>query len=36
LSDVSVELLLSDSESAAAPASPITLPYRLQRVEEGQ
>ncbi len=38
-SDVSVALLLSASESAAAPASPISLlyrVYRLQRGEEGQ
>ena len=35
-SDVSVALLLSASESAAAPASPIRLPPRLQRGEEGQ
>jgi hypothetical protein len=35
-SDVSVALLLSASESAAAPASPISLLYRLQRGEEGQ
>ena len=32
---VSVALLLSASESAVAPASPIWLPYRLQRGEEG-
>jgi hypothetical protein len=36
LSDLSVALRLSASESAAAPASPILLPYRLQRGEEGQ
>jgi hypothetical protein len=35
-SDVSVALLLSASESAAAPASPIWLRPRLQRGEEGQ
>jgi hypothetical protein len=35
-SDVSVALILSDSESAAAPASPIRLLFRLQRGEEGQ
>ena len=35
-SDVSVALLLSDSESAAVPASPIWLSIRLQRGEEGQ
>jgi hypothetical protein len=35
-SSVSVELLLSASESAAAPASPIFLNCRLQRWEEGQ
>ena len=35
-SDVSVALLLSDSESAAAPASPIWLFFRLQRGGEGQ
>jgi hypothetical protein len=35
LSDVSVALLLSASESAAAPASPIWLLNRLQRGEEG-
>jgi hypothetical protein len=34
--DVSVALLLSASESDAAPASPIWLPPRLQRGEEGQ
>ena len=34
--DVSVALLLSVSESAAAPASPIWLPIRLLRGEEGQ
>jgi hypothetical protein len=33
---VSVALLLSASESAAAPASPIRFAYRLQRGEEGQ
>jgi hypothetical protein len=33
LSSVSVALLLSASESAAAPASPIWLPPRLQRGE---
>ena len=32
---VSVALLLSASESAAAPAAPIWLPYRLRRGEEG-
>jgi hypothetical protein len=36
LNDVSVALLLSTSVSAAAPASPIWLPYRLLRGEEGQ
>jgi hypothetical protein len=36
LSDVSVALLLSASESAVAPASPIRLITRLQRGEEGQ
>ena len=36
LSYVSVALPLSASESAAAPAAPIWLPYRLQREEEGQ
>jgi hypothetical protein len=36
LSDVRVTLLSSASESAAAPASPIWLLYRLQRREEGQ
>jgi hypothetical protein len=40
LSDVSVALILSASESAAAPASPIWLPNQLpkslQREEEGQ
>ncbi len=36
LSSVSVALLLSASESAAAPAWPILLPSRLQRGEEGQ
>ncbi len=35
-SDVSVALLLSVSESAVAPASPIWLLHRLQRGEEGQ
>ncbi len=35
-SDVSVVLLLSASESAAAPASPIWLLHRLQRGEEGK
>jgi hypothetical protein len=35
-SNVSVALLLSASESAAAPASPIWLFHRLQRGEEGQ
>ena len=35
-SDVSVALLLSASESASAPASPIWLCCRLQRGEEGQ
>jgi hypothetical protein len=35
-SDVSVAFLLSASESAAAPASPIWLKCRLQRGEEGQ
>ncbi len=35
-SDVSVVLLLSASESAAALASPISLLRRLQRGEEGQ
>jgi hypothetical protein len=35
-SDVSVALRLSDSESAAAPTSPIRLAPRLQRGEEGQ
>jgi hypothetical protein len=34
--DVSVALLLSASESAAAPASPIWLAHRLQRGEVGQ
>ncbi len=33
---VRVALLMSASESAAAPASPIWLSYRLQRGEEGQ
>jgi hypothetical protein len=33
---VSVALLLSASESAAAPAAPILLLRRLQRGEEGQ
>ncbi len=36
LSDVSVALILSASESAAAPTSPISSPSRLQRGEEGQ
>ncbi len=36
VSDVSVALLLSDSKSAAAPASPIWLLCRLLRGEEGQ
>ncbi len=36
LSDVSVVLLLSASESVAAPASPISSSSRLQREEEGQ
>ncbi len=36
LSNVSVALFLSASESAAAPASPIWLSPRLQRGEEGQ
>jgi hypothetical protein len=36
VSDLSVALLLSVSESAAAPASPIWLSHRLQRGEEGQ
>jgi len=35
-SDVSVALLLSASESAAAPASRILLFHRLQRGGEGQ
>jgi hypothetical protein len=35
-SDVSVALLLSASESAAAPAAPIWFPSRLQRGQEGQ
>ncbi len=35
-SDVNVALILSDSESAAAPASRILLLCRLQREEEGQ
>jgi hypothetical protein len=35
-SDVSVALLVSACESAAAPASPIWLFRRLQRGEEGQ
>jgi hypothetical protein len=35
-SDVSVALLLSASESAAAPASPIWLLVRLQRGEESK
>ncbi len=34
-SDVSVVLILSGSESAAAPASPILLVARLQRGQEG-
>jgi hypothetical protein len=33
---VSVALLFSASESAAAPSSPILLPSRLQHGEEGQ
>ncbi len=36
LRSISVALLLSASESAAAPAAPILLPPRLQRGEEGQ
>jgi hypothetical protein len=36
LSVVSVALLLSASESAAAPASPMSFQFRLQRGEEGQ
>ncbi len=36
LSDVSVALILSASDSAAAPAAPIWLSSRLQRGEEGQ
>jgi hypothetical protein len=36
LSDVSVALFLSASESAAAPASPMLLNRRLQGGEEGQ
>ncbi len=36
LSKVSVALLLSASESAAAPASPIWLSATLQRGDEGQ
>jgi hypothetical protein len=36
MSDVRIALLLSASESAAAPASPISLLKRLQRGEEGQ
>jgi hypothetical protein len=36
LSEISVELLLSASESAAAPASPMLLSCMLQRDEEGQ
>jgi hypothetical protein len=36
LRNVSVALLLSASESAAAPASPIKLSPRLQRGAEGQ
>ena len=35
-SDVSVRLILSASESAAAPSSPIPLYDRLQGGEEGQ
>ncbi len=35
-SDVSVALILSASESAAAPATPIWLYDRLQRGDEGQ
>ncbi len=35
-SDVSVALILSASESAAVPASPIWLDLRLQRGEEGE
>jgi hypothetical protein len=35
-SDVSVALILSASDSAAAPTSPISLTSRLQRGEEGQ
>ncbi len=35
-SDVSVALLLSASESAAAPCLPILFRTRLQRGEEGQ
>jgi hypothetical protein len=35
-SDVSVVLLLSASESAAAPTSPMWFTRRLQREEEGQ
>ena len=35
-SNVSVVLLLSDSEREAAPSSPIRLPDRLQRGMEGQ
>jgi hypothetical protein len=35
-SDVSVLLLLSAFESAAAPLAPIWLLHRLQREEEGQ
>ena len=34
--DVSVALLLSASDSAAAPAAPIRRPSKLQRGEEGQ
>ncbi len=36
VSEVSVALILSASESAAAPASPIWFWFRLQRAEEGQ
>jgi hypothetical protein len=35
-SDVSIGLLLSAFDSAAAPLSPIWLPDRLQRGKEGQ
>ncbi len=31
-----IAMLLSASESTAAPAAPISLSYRLQRGEEGQ